>query len=61
MDDCGGEEDGGDNDENCSESEGIVNCDVDRSRVGEGDCSRREDMVMFAYREVQTASEISSS
>ena len=31
FEDCGGLDDGGDNEENGSESEGIVSCDAERS------------------------------
>lgn len=36
LEDCGGDEDGGDSDEYASESEGIVNWEVERSCGGEG-------------------------
>lgn len=45
SEDWGGDEDGGDNEENGSESDGIVNWDPERSCGGEGDWSECEAMV----------------
>jgi hypothetical protein len=46
FDDCGGLDDGGDNEEYGSESDGMVKEEADKSREGEGERSEREaDMV----------------
>lgn len=51
--DCGGEDEGGDNDEYGSESEGSVRPDADRSCGGDGNCSSRSLLydAMTAVRE----------
>jgi hypothetical protein len=45
LEDCGGLDEGGDNDEYGSESDGMVSDDAERSRVGDGEWSVREVMV----------------
>jgi hypothetical protein len=47
FDDCGGLDDGGDNDEYGSESDGMVSEDADRSREGEGERSERDAAMMW--------------